>query len=72
MENCKADIAAYCINCSDKEICGVKNLVRLIKYLSKNNFHGNLIVPFKGGKFGKIKKEEIIDLNERGETSLLI
>ena len=54
-----------CNLCPDKDSCAIKEVILFIKSLCIKKFHGNLIIPFKDGKFGKIKKEEIIDLKKK-------
>ncbi|MBU4304464.1 MAG: hypothetical protein KJ893_02395 [Candidatus Omnitrophica bacterium] len=53
--NCK-------ISYQKSEECLLKELMAFLSKLSFDKFHGNIIIPFKDGKFGKIRKEEIIDL----------
>lgn len=42
----------------------VKQVVKLIKALTKACFHGTLILSFRNGVIFNIKKEESLDLTE--------
>ncbi|MFH1861307.1 MAG: hypothetical protein ABH878_00715 [bacterium] len=50
-----------CVDCEDLEECPFPALMSYLKELVHQKFHGNIIIPFKDGIPGKIRKEEIVD-----------
>ncbi|HOK39931.1 MAG TPA: hypothetical protein PLD27_02690 [bacterium] len=52
-----------CWDCKFIEECKIKDFLCYLRELVNNKFHGNIIIPFKDGHIGKIKKEEIIDID---------
>jgi hypothetical protein len=54
-----------CKECSEYERCPFPDLMAYLKDLVHEKFHGNIIIPFKDGIPGKIKKEEIIDIHRK-------
>ena len=54
-----------CQDCVEFEKCPFPDLMAYLKDLIHEGFHGNIIIPFKDGMPGKIRKEEIINFIDR-------
>ena len=59
----------FCKDCEDFGTCPFPDLMTFLKDLVHQKFHGNIIIPFKDGKPGKVKKEEIVDLSDLKRNS---
>jgi len=53
-----------CLECSELATCPFPDLMAYLKDLVHQKFHGNIVIPFKDGMPGKIKKEEIVDFQK--------
>ncbi len=58
-----ASIPKRCIECEEFDTCPFPQLMDYLKDLVHEKFHGNIIIPFKDGHPGKLRREEIVDLN---------
>ncbi|MBC8277025.1 MAG: hypothetical protein H8E46_02250 [FCB group bacterium] len=55
------ELPETCKECTEFDTCPFPDLMSYLKDLVHDNFHGNIIIPFKDGRPGKIKKEEIVN-----------
>jgi len=56
-------IPKRCIDCDEFGTCPFPKLMEFLKTQVHDRFHGNIIIPFKDGHPGKVRREEIIDLH---------
>ncbi|NQS99383.1 MAG: hypothetical protein HQ591_13115 [candidate division Zixibacteria bacterium] len=57
-------IPETCRECSEFDNCPFPDLMAYLKELVHDHFHGNIVIPFKDGIPGKIRKEEIINFKK--------
>ncbi len=60
----KVDIPVRCRDCEEFDTCPFPSLMDYLKDLVHEGFHGNIIIPFKDGHPGKLRREEIVDLKD--------
>ena len=59
--NIPLTVPETCKECSEFHGCPFPSLMAYLKELVHSQFHGNIVIPFKDGIPGKIKKEEIVN-----------
>ena len=60
--NREQTIPKRCIDCDEFETCPFPSLMEFLKKQVHDKFHGNIVIPFKDGHPGKVRREEVIDL----------
>ena len=60
----EGNIPKRCADCEEFETCPFPALMDYLKALVHEKFHGNIIIPFKDGHPGKVRRDEVVDLNE--------
>lgn len=58
------EIPKHCRDCDEFDTCRLPSLMAYLKELVHEGFHGNIIIPFKDGHPGKLRREEIVDLKD--------
>jgi hypothetical protein len=58
------EIPKRCVDCDEYGICPFPNLMEYLKKQVHEKFHGNIIIPFKDGHPGKVRREEVVDLTK--------
>ncbi len=58
------EIPKRCRDCEEFDTCPFPSLMDYLKELVHERFHGNIIIPFKDGRPGKLRREEIVDLKD--------
>ena len=61
----KQAIPKHCIECEEFATCPFPSLMDYLKRLVHERFHGNIVIPFKDGHPGKLRRDEVIDLDGR-------
>ena len=60
----EGDIPKRCADCDEFATCPFPTLMEYLKALVHERFHGNIIIPFKDGHPGKVRREEVVDLKK--------
>lgn len=58
----KKKMPKRCIDCDELETCPFPSLMEYLKRQVHEKFHGNIVIPFRDGFPGKLRREEIVDL----------
>jgi hypothetical protein len=60
--NREQTIPKRCVDCEEFATCPFPSLMEFLKKQVHEKFHGNIVIPFKDGHPGKVRREEVIDL----------
>lgn len=60
----RTEIPRRCIDCDEYTTCPFPTLMEFLKTQVHDKFHGNIVIPFKDGIPGKVRREEVVDLTK--------